>query len=407
MKTALYILLVGAMVACAPKQQKQETNNMPVDSTEQTNPTEQTVEQQPNTAESDCIMEDVLRLIPKNVLPENMRKLDLVDEIHKKAADVDDSYEVQCNYAHYDRSEGECDYSAIQVKGYPLADGSHLVLYTFSGGCDCSVMIEHKAYTYNEGQLTETSWPFPEPKFDEFYNALSLYGAEKSDVNFSKKDGMPYYSLTPDGDILCSWTACDYFDFLDYQRSITCHWNGEGFDKSYNEYRICGDNNLGGLKLGGPMPKALDGFRLNPLVQDEHYGETMLVDAETGENIAKIQYGIEGGVQSISYIEVYSKRYATYGGTKVGDMVADVLKASSKSVAYDFSDGKAEDDTTHWTYIKTWHGIFAVDGSAIKVGTPHTSPDGDLDPMLGADVKATIPSAPVKAIEIMKVTEEE
>ena len=390
MKKALYILLVGAMMACAPKQQKQDTNNMPVDSTEQTNPTEQTVEQQPTTTEGDCIMEDVLRLIPKDVLPENMRKLDLVDEIHKKAADVDDSYEVQCNYAHYDRSEGECDYSAIQVKGYPLANGSHLVLYTFSGGCDCSAMIEHRAYTYNEGQLTETSWPIPEPKFDEFYNALSLYGAEKNDVKFSKKDGMPYY-----------------YDFLDYQRSITYHWNGEGFDKNYNEYRICGDDNLGGLKLGGPMPKALDGFRLNPLVQDEYYGETMLVDAETGENIAKIQYGIEGGVQSISYIEVYSKRYATYGGSMVGDRIDDILKANSKSVAYDFSDGKAEDDTTRWTYIKTWHGIFAVDGNAIKVGTPHTSPDGDLDPMLGTDVEAAIPSSPVKAIEIMKVTEAE
>ena len=401
MKKALYILLFCTLMACGSNHQKQDTINT------LGNFTEQTVEQQPTTVEGDCIMEDVLRLIPKDVLPENMRQLDLAAEILKKAEGGDDSYEVQCNYAYYDRTEGECDHSAIQLKSFPKADGSHLVLYAYSGGCDCNVMIDHKAYIYQEGQLSETSWPFPEPGFDEFYNTLSFYGADKADIDFTKEDGMPYYILSPDDNILCDWAACDYYDFLDYQRPITYHWNGESFDKNYGEYRICGESNFGGLKLGGPMPQTLDGFRLDPLEQNEYYGETMLVDTKTGENIAKIQYGIENGVQNITYIEVYSKHYATDNGTKVGDMIADVLKASSMSAAYNFSDGKAEDDTTRWTYVKTWHGIFAVDGNSITVGTPHTSPNGDLDPLLGTDLKASVPSEPVRAIEIMKVSEEE
>ena len=88
-------------------------------------------------------------------------------------------------------------------------------------------------------------------------------------------------------------------------------------------------------------------------------------------------------------------------------MIVDVLKASSMSAAYNFSDGKAEDDTTRWTYVKTWHGIFAVEGNSITVGTSHTLPNGDLDPLLGTDLKASVPSEPVRAIEIMKVSEEE
>ena len=211
MKKALYILLFCTLMACGSNHQKQDTINT------LGNFTEQTVEQQPTTVEGDCIMEDVLRLIPKDVLPENMRQLDLAAEILKKAEGGDDSYEVQCNYAYYDRTEGECDHSAIQLKSFTKADGSHLVLYAYSGGCDCNVMIDHKAYIYQEGQLSETSWPFPEPGFDEFYNALSFCGADKADIDFTKQDGMPYYMLSPDDNILCDWAACDYYDFLDYQ----------------------------------------------------------------------------------------------------------------------------------------------------------------------------------------------
>ena len=140
MKKALYILLFCTLMACGSNHQKQDTINT------LGNFTEQTVEQQPTTVEGDCIMEDVLRLIPKDVLPENMRQLDLAAEILKKAEGGDDSYEVQCNYAYYDRTEGECDHSAIQLKSFTKADGSHLVLYAYSGGCDCNVMIHHKAY---------------------------------------------------------------------------------------------------------------------------------------------------------------------------------------------------------------------------------------------------------------------
>lgn len=405
MKKVFYILLIGAMAACAPKQQQQQqqqdVQNTPVDTTEQV------AEQQPTAAESDCIMEDVLRLIPKDVLPENMRKLDLVDAIHQKAAGGDDSYEVRCDYAFYDRSEGECDYADIFLKSYPKTDGTHLVIYAYEGGCDCSAMIEHRAYIYSNGQLTETSWPFPEPKFDEFYNALSFYGAEKSHVNFAKNDGMPLYLPNKDGDIMCTWVACDYFDFLDWQRSITYTWNGEGFDKTYGEYRMVDNDHLGGIKIGGPMPKTLDGFRLETLEQDEYYGDVMLIDASTGENVAKIQYFNEEGVQSINYIELYSKRYATYNGIKVGDMIDEVLKMTTESSAYDFSDGKAEDDTTRWIYVQNFYGLFAVEGHTIEVGTPYTSPDGDLNPYLGSDLKAATPSEPIKAIEMMKVTSEE
>lgn len=402
MKKAFYILLLGALAACAPKQQQQQdVQNTPVDTTEQL------AEQQPATAENDCIMEDVLRLIPKDVLPVNMRKLDLVEAIHQKAAGGDDSYEVKCNYAFYDRSEGECDYADVSFTSYPKADGTHLVLYTYGGGCDCSVMVENRAYIYSDGQLTETTWPFAEPNFDEFYNSLSTYGAKKSHIDFTKKDGMPYYNLNNDGDIVCYWTACDYYDFLEYQRSIIYKWNGSGFDKTYNEYRMVNKESLGGLRLGGPMPKALDGFRLETLEQNESYGEVMLVDASTAENVAKIQYIIEEGVQNINHIELYSKRYATYNGIKVGDMIDEILKMTSESAAYDFSDGKAEDDTTRWIYVQNFHGLFAVDGHTVKVGTPFTSPDGDLSPFLGTDITSTTPSEPVKAIEIMDATPEE
>lgn len=400
MKKALYILLIGAMAACAPKQQQQAVENTPADTTEQ-------VVEQPMEAEGDCIMEDVLRLIPKNVLPDNMRKLDLVDAIHQKAAGGDNSYEVKCDYAFYDRSEGECDYAEIFLKSYPKADGTHLVIYAYEGGCDCSAMIEHRAYIYSDGQLTETSWPFPEPQFNEFYNALSFYGVEKSHINFSKKDGMPLYLPNKDGDIMCTWVACDYFDFLDWQRSITYTWNGEGFDKTYGEYRMIADNRIGGLKLNDPMPKALDGFRLETLEQNEYYGEVILIDASTGENVAKIQYVNEEGVQSINHIEVYSKQYATYSGIKVGDMIDEVIKMNTESSAYDFNDGKAEDDTTRWIYVKNFHGLFAVEGRTIEVGTPYTSPDGDLDPYLGSDLKAATPSEPIKAIEILNASPKE
>lgn len=400
MKKVLYILLVGAMAACAPKQQQQEVQNTPADTTEQ-------VVEQPMETEGDCIMEDVLRLIPRDVLPENMRKLDLVDAIHQKAAGGDDSYEVRCDYAFYDRSEGECDYAEIFVKSYPKADGTHLVIYAYEGGCDCSAMIEHRAYIYSDGQLTETTWPFAEPKFNDFYNSLSTYGAEKRNVDFAKKDGMPFYNLNNDGDIVCYWTACDYYDFLEYQRSIFYKWNGSGFDKTYSEYRMVNKESLGGLKLGEPMPKALDGFRLETLEQNEYSGEVMLVDASTSEKVAKVQYIIEEGVQSIIHIEVYSKHYATYNNIKVGDMIDEVLKMTTESAAYDFSDGKAEDDTTRWIYVQNFHGLFAVEGHTIKVGTPYTSPDGDLTPFLGSNLKAATPSEPVKAIEIMNATPEQ
>lgn len=402
MKKAFYILLLGALAACAPKQQQQQdVQNTPVDTTEQV------AEQQPATAENDCIMEDVLRLIPKDVLPVNMRKLDLVEAIHEKAAGGDDSYEVKCNYAFYDRMEGECNYADVSFTSYPKADGTHLVLYTYGGGCDCSVMVENRAYIYSDGQLTETTWPFAEPKFNEFYNSLSTYGAEKSHVDFTQKDGMPYYNLNPDGVIVCYWTACDYYDFLEYQRSINYKWNGSDFDKTYNEYRMVDKDHLGGIKIGGPMPKALDGFRLETLAQDEYYGDVMLVDASTGENVAKIQYFNEEGVPTINHIELYSKRYSTSNGIKVGDMIDEILKMTNESAAYNFSDGKAEDDTTRWIYVQNFFGLFAVEGHTIEVGTPYTSPDGDLDTYLGSDLKAATPSEPIKAIEIMKVTEEE
>lgn len=390
-KTFLIITAIATtmVVACGGGSTSQQTNNANTD-TDTVNqsdvqPTPQEV-QQPSVSDN-CDMEDILKQFPKKYLPEEMRNFDLVLEMKKRAEGGDDSYEIQCDRAFLDHSEGECDYTDIMFHSFKKNDGSLLVLYTSSGGCDCSVMLNHKAFNYSSGKLTETAWPFEEPNFEEFFNSISLYGVQANHIKESKSDGKPFYQICTEKEnaIRCNWSVCDYFDFIEYQRPILYTWNGSSFDKSYLPFRMCGEKNFGGIKLGDNYPNNLDGFKIT--AKEDEYN-VKITDAKTGNLVAEIE---TNQFNKVFKITVLSPDYCTEDFIPVGTQVNDIITRSpNKHRAFDW-DGDG-DETHRLIVVETYSGKFGVERQYFEF--EHIDNDCGFDP-----VKYTL-SAPVKAIVI-------
>ena len=376
----MLILAAVMLVACGGQNQNQKVENP--SATEENAVT--TVEEEEVVEVEDCIMEKVITLLPQDVLPNGMRGKDLLAEMKKKSEGPDDSYDILCDYAYFDVYYGECNSEAIELRSFKRNNGSHLVLFSATGGCDCNVTLIRKAFDYRNGKLTKIEWPFDEPKFDEFYNAISLVNAPANHVESAKNDGRVFYLLNygNGGNVVVGamWSTCDMYDFIDYGRIIEYRWNGTSFDKSYGPYKVFtyGLTHFGGLKLGGDVPQNLEGFHLigagNGVMEICDYKNDIVADFYYDEDNGKI-----------SWINVYSSDYATDNGTRPGTTITEVLERSAKSKAYHL-DGQV--------YVQTYHGVFAFDEDMFEIDNSRVASDGSFDL-----IKYAL-SAPVKAIVV-------
>lgn len=371
MKKSLLMLLACATVACtSTNQSKNDASNTDTVKTETVN-TDAVVADKEKTAEapkveiphSDNIMEEVIKLFPSKELPDEIKSKKLIDLIKKKASGSDQSYEIRPNYAFFDASFGECNYIDLSLKSFKKLDGTHLVLYVCNGGCDCSMMMNHKAFVYDGAKLTEVEWPFKEPEFKECFNSISLYGVKKDAIDNAIENGEPLYNLRPEDEFLIHgmWSVCDYYEFLNYGFDIVYSWNGNTFDKLQGTARMCGDDNLGSIKIGSEMPKSLDGYNIETKAQNEDIKKALVTDSKTSEKIA--EFTIENN--KIKEIRVYTPTFTTDNQTKVGSLLSDILKSSSEHRAFDLENGG--DELHREIIVETWHGKFTFEIQDFKI----------------------------------------
>lgn len=235
-KTLLLIAAAVIVFACGGNQNQQQN-------AENQTPTEENVvatEAEEEVIEvEDCIMEKVISLLPQDVLPNGMKGIDLLTEMKKKSEGPDGSYDILCDYSYFDVYYGECNSEAIELRSFKRENGSHLVLFTATGGCDCNVTLGRQAFDYRNGKLTKIDWPFEEPGFDDFFDANALEGVPASHVENCKNDGSAFYLLNFGNgrEVIVGviWSSCDMYDFMDNGRIIEYRWNGASFDKKYHE----------------------------------------------------------------------------------------------------------------------------------------------------------------------------
>lgn len=380
MKRIILILTAVVMFACGGNQSQQQK----VENQSATEEGAEATETEVIEAE-DCIMEKVITLLPKDVIPQGMRGKDLLTEMKKRSEGPDGSYDILCDYAYYDIFYGECNSEAIEIRSFKRENGSHLVLFSATGGCDCNVTLSRQAFDYRNGELTKTDWPFEEPKFDEFFNAISLMNASANNIEYAKNDGRVMYLLNygNGGEVVVGamWSTCDMYEFIEFGRIIEYRWNGTSFDKSYGPYKMFsyGEKNFGGLRLGDTMPKKLDGFKL----QGAGNGVMEIYDSKTNEVIADFYY--DEGSEKINWINVYSSDYASIDGTHPGTTITELLDRSAKSKGYRL-DGQV--------YVQTYQGVYAFDENMFEIDNSRVASDGSFDL-----VKYAL-SAPVKAIVV-------
>ena len=236
--------------------------------------------------------------LPDKFLPEGATKNDVIAGL-----DYDDKH------ASYNIDGEDCN-TDLQMHLFKRADGSYLVLYATYAGCNCNVMLSCQAFNYSNGKLTETQWPVPNPKFDDFYDPVVLFGQPSAAIETTKKEGVAEFCFYTDedaeGDYLTAyWSECEPADFAVQRRLITYEWNGNNFgEKTHSPYfAIVPGVGLGGIKLGGDCPSALDGFTTSKT----NGGSTRFSDAASGEAVFEVKCDARGKVTDIA---VLSPRYA-------------------------------------------------------------------------------------------------
>lgn len=263
------------------------------------------------------LLEDILRQLPKNLLPDVGAGKDPVQALLTREDEPDYPFTIS-----WFQFEGECDVVGIEIQVLPCLDGSWLVTYFAGSGCDCYVQDDPVAFVYRDGRLSECEWPLPELTYEDFATPLVERLESPEALGWVREYWSPSYNFDYANPYLLTavFNDIDHWMFSAGCRPIEFYWNGKEFLRHDGRYSLVEGDCFAGYRLGEPIDEEVpEGYAF---VEDG--GFTFLQEQASGRRLARFALQEDGTVREITALQ---PDMSIYNMLWPGQPLADALEA--------------------------------------------------------------------------------